>query len=159
MSDAPASAVSLYEAVGGADRLRAIVHRFVVELDTLPSARPLRRLFAADLRLHEQRLFEFLSGWLGGPALYTQRHGLPNLRARHRHLPIGNAERDQWLLCMRRALATEVPAAELRTRLDAAFWTMACSLRNRDGAPAADLGVASPVARPSTIERPRGEST
>jgi hemoglobin len=137
MSEAPATAASLYEAVGGAERLRAIVHRFVSELDTLPSAGPLRRLFAADLRVHEQRLFEFLSGWLGGPALYTQRHGLPNLRARHRHLPIGNAERDQWLLCMRRALATEVPAVEVRARLDAAFWTMACSLRNCDEADAA----------------------
>jgi hemoglobin len=130
----------------------------VVELDTLPSARPLRRLFAADLRVHEQRLFEFLSGWLGGPALYTQRHGLPNLRARHRHLPIGNAERDQWLLCMRRALATEVPAVEVRARLDAACWTMASSLRNTDDVPVADGGAASPVAPPSTIERPPGES-
>ena len=145
MSAAVAPAASLYEAAGGADRLRALVCRFVAEVQALPPQQPLRRLFEADMRAYEQRLFEFLSGWLGGPPLYTQRHGLPNLRARHRHLPIGNAERDQWLQCMRRALAAEI-APEARARLDAAFWSTANSLRNRDepaGRP--ERGAPSPV--------------
>jgi hemoglobin len=132
MSARPAAPESLYEAVGGAERLGSVVRRFVAELDALPAEQSFRQLFAADLRGHEQRLFEFLSGWLGGPPLYTQRHGLPNLRARHRHLRIGNDERDQWLRCMRRALAAEVDAAEVRSRLEAAFWHMACSLSNCD---------------------------
>jgi len=152
VSAAVAPAASLYEAAGGADRLRALVRRFVAEVQVLPPHQPLRRLFKADMHAYEQRLFEFLSGWLGGPPLYTQRHGLPNLRARHRHLPIGNAERDQWLQCMRRALAAEI-APEAQVRLDAAFWSMANSLRNRDEpAQRQDRGTPSPMP-PAGIEQ------
>lgn len=129
MSAETARPASLYEAIGGAATLRALARRFVAEVQALPPERPLRQMFEVDMGEHEQRLFEFLSGWLGGPPLYTARRGLPNLRARHRHLPIGSAERDQWLLCMRRAVAAEI-AADARARLDAAFWAMACSLRN-----------------------------
>ena len=155
MSAATAPAASPYEAAGGAERLRALARRFVAEVQALPAQQPLRRLFAAEMSGYEQRLFEFLCGWLGGPPLYTQRHGLPNLRERHRHLPIGQAERDQWLQCMRRALAAEIaPAA--RARLDAAFWTMADSLRNREeAAEAAAASALSPAPRPAGPERQR----
>lgn len=133
MSAGETPAATLYEALGGAERLRALVRRFIVEVEALPAEQTLRRLLgAADLGNYEQRLFEFLSGWLGGPPLYMQRHGLPNLRARHRHLSIGNAERDHWLQCMRRALEAEVDATDVRARLDSAFWAMASSLRNLD---------------------------
>jgi hemoglobin len=128
---------NLYETLGGAGRLRALVHCFVDDIDALPAGNPLRGMFEGDLRRFELRLFEFLSGWLGGPPLYTQQHGLPNLRARHRHLAIGNAERDQWLQCMRRALAANTASQDVRERLDLAFWNMANSLRNRDDRPAA----------------------
>jgi hemoglobin len=30
-----------------------------------------------------QKFFEYLSGWLGGPALYETKYGHPRLRARH----------------------------------------------------------------------------
>jgi hemoglobin len=148
-----AASTSLYEALGGGERLRAVADRFVAEIEALPPEVPLRRLFAAaDMVVYRQRLFEFLSGWLGGPPLYTQRHGLPNLRERHRHLAIGNAERDLWMLCMRRALEAEVGAAGARARLDAAFWSMANSLRSGDERPASE---ASPAGRheapPATI--------
>ena len=56
----------------------------------------------------------FLSGWLGGPSLYTDRFGHPMLRARHLPFSIGNEERDQWMACMIQAMEeTEVPQ-ELR---------------------------------------------
>lgn len=148
---------SLYEAVGGAAALRALARRFVAEVQALPSEQPLRRMFDDDMGEHEQRLFEFLSGWLGGPPLYTARRGLPNLRARHRHLPIGSAERDQWLRCMRRAVAAEI-AADAHARLDAAFWAMACSLRNTNDR-AAGFGGASPLPGHGGSGNPWGESS
>jgi hemoglobin len=130
-----AAAASLYELLGGHEPLRALAHRFVAELRALHGEQTLRQMFdAADLAVYEQRLYEFLSGWLGGPPLYMQAHGLPNLRERHRHLAIGTAERDQWLLCMQRALEAAVSAPALRARLLAVFWSMANSLRNRDEA-------------------------
>jgi hemoglobin len=148
-----AASTSLYDALGGAERLRAVADRFVAEIEALPPEAPLRRMFAAaDRSAYRQRLFEFLSGWLGGPPLYTQRHGLPNLRERHRHLAIGNAERDLWLQCMRRALAAEVATADARARLDAAFWTMANSLRSGGELPASEAAPAgAPEALPATI--------
>ena len=62
-------------------------------------------------------LYEFLSGWLGGPQLYVEKHGEPRLRARHQPFAIGDAERNQWLLCMRTALDDVVADGELRERL------------------------------------------
>lgn len=157
MNTEAARPASLYESIGGAAPLRALARRFVAEVRALPPEQPLRRMFDDDMGEREQRLFEFLSGWLGGPPLYTARRGLPNLRARHRHLPIGSAERDQWLRCMRRAVAAEI-AAEARARLDAAFWVMACSLRNADDAAPA-VGDALPIPGDGGSGHPSKESS
>lgn len=46
----------------------------------------------------------FLSGWSGGPQLYTEKFGHPRLRMRHMPFAIGSVERDQWLWCMNKAL-------------------------------------------------------
>ena len=50
----------------------------------------------------------FLSGWLGRLDRYVAAFGHPRLRARHLPFPIGEAERDKWLMCMRKAL-NEMP--------------------------------------------------
>jgi hemoglobin len=63
----------------------------------------------------------FLSGWLGGPNLYWEKFGHPRLRMRHMPFSIGVKERDQWLVCMRNALDTQVQDAEFRERLYAMF--------------------------------------
>jgi len=51
-----------------------------------------------------QTFFEFLSGWLGGPALYVNKYGHPRLRARHLPFAINTRMRDQWLHCMYQVL-------------------------------------------------------
>lgn len=159
MSAQQESGGTLYATLGGGKRLQAIVRRFVAEVEALPNEATLRRMFGdTDMDAYRQRLFEFLSGWLGGPPLYTQRHGLPNLRERHRRVAIGSAERDQWLQCMRRALAAEVDSAESRERIELAFWQMANSLRNRDEGPPNGQGahaVAITTAR-SRLRAPPG---
>jgi hemoglobin len=48
--------------------------------------------------------FEFLSGFLGGPQLYIERHQHSNVKQMHAHLRIGSVERDAWLYCMKKAL-------------------------------------------------------
>jgi hemoglobin len=58
-----------------------------------------------------EKLFEYLSGWMGGPPLHYQRHGTVCLTKPHAPYAIGAAERDAWLLCMERAL-DEVGASE-----------------------------------------------
>jgi hemoglobin len=75
----------------------------------------------------------FLSGWLGGPNLYIERHGHPRLRGRHLPFAIGVAERDQWLACMDQAMGECAVPAGLRERLAQAFFQTADSMRNRPG--------------------------
>jgi len=50
------------------------------------------------------KLYEFLSGWLGGPPLYTQRRGHPRLRMRHMPFPIDQTAANEWLRCMHLAM-------------------------------------------------------
>jgi truncated hemoglobin YjbI len=84
--------------------VRAIVERFydLMELDAEVSE--LRASTAASLESARDKLFIFLSGWLGGPPLYTDSYGHPMLRARHLPFAIGEVERDQWIACMKQAM-------------------------------------------------------
>ncbi len=120
-----------YERIGGAEKVRALVQRFYQLMDELPEAHGVRKLHPASLQGSEQKLFEFLSGWMGGPQLYVQKHGHPMLRARHLPFPITESERDQWLLCMKQALQEVVEDEKLRTELIAAFAKVADHMRNQ----------------------------
>jgi hemoglobin len=55
-----------------------------------------------------------MSGYLGGPPLYTDKRGRPRLRSRHFVAEIGPVERDEWLLCFRRALDETIASQALR---------------------------------------------
>lgn len=121
-----------YELLGGAQGVRTLVERFYQIMDTLPEAVHIRALHPADLSSSTDKLYKFLSGWLGGPPLYVEEFGHPMLRARHLPFPIETADRDAWLLCMKRAL-DEVKLEPLaRVQLDQAFYKTADHMRNRD---------------------------
>jgi hemoglobin len=125
------AALTPYQAIGGEVAVRELVRRFYAHMDTLPEAWGVRKMHAEELAGSEEKLFLFLSGWLGGPNLYVERFGPPFLRARHLPFAIGAAERDQWLLCMRRALDETVADASLRARLFEALAALADHMRNR----------------------------
>lgn len=122
-----------YDRIGGAAAVQRLVDRFYDLMDELPEAYGIRKLHAADLGLARQKLFEFLSGWMGGPPLFVEKYGHPMLRKRHLPFAIGIDERDQWLHCMRQALDDNVADPALREELDAAFVKVADHMRNRDG--------------------------
>lgn len=111
----PAS--SFYEQLGGATVLATLVKRFYANMDTLPEAEPIRRMHPDQLSGSESKLFKFLSGWLGGPNLYIEEFGHPRLRMRHLPFAIGTAARDQWLLCMKKALDDTIDDPRLRQHL------------------------------------------
>jgi hemoglobin len=123
-----------YERIGAEDGVRRLVRRFYQLMDELPEAYGVRKLHAHDLSGSEEKLFMYLTGWLGGPQLYIQRHGHPRLRARHLPFSIGAAERDQWLLCMRQALDENVVDVPLRESLYRAVADLADHMRNRSDA-------------------------
>ena len=120
-----------YQRIGGAEKVRQLVARFYQIMDELPEAYGIRKLHAADLKNSEDKLFKFLSGWMGGPQLFIQEYGHPMLRARHLPFSIGDSERDQWLFCMNRSLDEVVEDVTLRRELSAAFAKVGDHMRNR----------------------------
>ncbi|MCW8910307.1 MAG: group II truncated hemoglobin [Gammaproteobacteria bacterium] len=122
---------SHYERIGGEKMLRKLVNRFYELMDQLPETVTIRQLHAPDLDEAEDKLFMFLSGWLGGPALYIEKYGHPRLRQRHIHFAIGEAERDQWMLCMTRALDELEIDYALKMNLLDTFYKTADFMRNR----------------------------
>jgi hemoglobin len=120
-----------YERIGGAEEIRALVRRFYQLMDELPEAHDIRKLHPASLHGSEDKLFKFLSGWMGGPQLFIQEYGHPMLRQRHMPFPIGDIERDQWLLCMNQALRDTVQDTQLCSEISASFAKVADHMRNR----------------------------
>ena len=121
-----------YDALGGEVAVRALVERFYEHMDEDAEALTIRRMHPEDLARAQQRLFEFLSGWLGGPNLYWERHGHPRLRMRHLPFTIDAAARDAWMGCMRKALAETVADDTLRAQLDQALTNVANHMRNQN---------------------------
>lgn len=120
-----------YARLGGDAGVRALVERFYDLMELEPAYARLRAVHGSDLAPARDKLYLFLSGWLGGPSLYVERYGHPRLRARHLPFPIGVAERDQWLACMDQAMAERGVVDELRQRLRRAFFQTADWMRNR----------------------------
>lgn len=126
-----ASQPTHFEMLGGAPAVLALVTRFYDLMDSAPEAATIRKLHAESLKRSREKLHDFLTGWLGGPQIYTEKHGNPMLRARHLPFPIGTVERDEWLWCMERALAAQPMPDVLRTFLTQRFQALADHMRNR----------------------------
>lgn len=122
-----------YERLGGEAAVRELVDRFYDWMDQLPETAAVRAMHPRDLSGSREKLFLFLSGWFGGPPLYMNRYGHPRLRARHLPFSIGVAERDQWLMCMEKAMDDMAVEPALRAELTGAFAQMADHMRNRAG--------------------------
>lgn len=117
-----------YDRLGGEAAVRRLVERFYALMSELPEAAAIRAMHPADLMQAKERLFMFLSGWLGGPPLYAERHGPPRLGRAHAGFGIDKGASDAWMLCMTRALDEQVADAELRAQLVAAFAKVAQSI-------------------------------
>ncbi len=126
--------ITPYQALGGEVALRRLVARFYELMDTLPEARAIRAMHPADLSSSQEKLFMFLSGWLGGPPLFEQAYGHPRLRARHLPFEIDRAAAEAWMACMRQALMElEVEDEGLRRQVEEALEGLADHMRNRPG--------------------------
>jgi hemoglobin len=119
-----------YEELGGETALRRLVHRFYALMDELPEAHTVRQMHPESLAGSEESLFEFLSGWFGGPSLYIAKKGHPRLRMRHSPYAVGTVVRDEWMLCMTQALTEQVQDLTFRTRLVETFSQMADHMIN-----------------------------
>ncbi|MCA3028272.1 MAG: group II truncated hemoglobin [Rhodocyclaceae bacterium] len=122
-----------YELLGGEAAVRRLVDAFYDQMDEDPDFFGIRKLHPASLAASRDKLYMFLTGWLGGPPLYTSEFGHPRLRARHLPFAIGEAERDQWMACMAKALEVVGIELSMRERLIASFANTADWMRNREG--------------------------
>ena len=123
--------IEVYGVMGGEEAIRRLVGRFYDLMDEDPDYYGIRRLHPQDLASSRQKLFMFLSGWTGGPSLYTEKYGDPRRRSRHMPFAIGMPERDQWLSCMSRAMVDIGLDERLRKTLGMAFYQTADFMRNQ----------------------------
>ena len=121
-----------YQWAGGEATVRALVDRFYDLMDLESAYKELRAVHGPDLSSARDKLFWFLSGWLGGPQAYTDRFGHPRLRMRHMPFAIGILERDQWLACMAQAMRETGLDPALRERLENSFFQTADWMRNQN---------------------------
>ncbi len=126
---------TLFEELGGEQTIRNLVERFYDVMDTDERATGIRKMHAADLTEAREKLFMFLVGWSGGPALYIERYGHPMLRRRHLPFAIGESERDQWMFCMVRAMHDIGMEEPLVVRLAQSLWSVADFMRNTNECP------------------------
>lgn len=120
-----------YEQIGGEAGVRRLVERFYELMDAQPDFSDIRNMHAPGLQTAHEKLFLFLSGWLGGPALYTEKYGSPQMRQRHLPFAIGEEERNQWMACMSQAMQDVGLETGLREELTRAFAKVAEIIRNK----------------------------
>ncbi len=123
---------TMYDWLGGEQAVKNLVNRFYDILDSDESLKPIRAMHKEDLSPMRLSLFEFLSGWLGGPPLFIERNGSPCLTGAHQPFKIDAASRDQWMQCINQAMADINIEPKYREMLTPAFEQMTEMMRNTD---------------------------
>ena len=119
------------------DGIQDLSNAFYDIMDTLPEAAGVRAMHAEDLGPMKIKLAEYLTGWMGGPPVYSDKYGTVCMTSPHEHYHIGPDERDQWLLCMDKALEQINASDELVEMLKVPMFRIADAVRNREGVSAA----------------------
>jgi hemoglobin len=122
---------SLYESIGGIDKIDELVDRFYDLMALESGLSDLRDMHPQDLTGSREKLKFFLTGWMGGPDIYSQKYGHPMLRARHLPYKIGSKERNQWLICMYQAMEDCGIDGEAAKQLEESFLNTADWMRNQ----------------------------
>jgi hemoglobin len=97
----------LFDSIGE-ENLRLLVDRFY---DLVFENEQIAHLFKTDKETIKEKQRLFLTQFFGGPPLYSQQYGHPQLRARHLPHPIGEDDAVAWLSCMSAAI-TSLPLEE-----------------------------------------------
>lgn len=92
---------TLFERLGE-ENIRNLVDAFY---DLVFAHPQISHLFKTDKETIKEKQRLFLTQFLGGPALYSERYGHPQLRARHLPHPINEEDAVAWLSCMSKAIS------------------------------------------------------
>lgn len=106
-----------FQAAGGELGIRRLVDDFYDIMGSDPAYATIFHWHPDDVELSRDKLARFLCGWMGGPKRYSEKYGPIAIPLAHRHLNVTDAERDQWLSCMARALDRQDYPEELKSYL------------------------------------------
>ena len=121
---------TMYDWIGGEQGLRKLVDRFYHLMDTEEQAKTIRAMHKDDLSDIRSGLFEYLSGWLGGPPLFIMKHGSPCISTQHRPFVIDQQASDAWMFCMKKAMLDVGIDKQYQEMLTPAFQRMCNTLIN-----------------------------
>ena len=93
---------TLFDRLGEAN-LQLMVDRFY---DLVFENEQISHLFKTDKNVIKEKQRLFLTQFLGGPPLYSNQYGHPQLRARHMPHPITQDDAVAWLSCMSAAITS-----------------------------------------------------
>lgn len=129
----------MYQALGGAEGVRELTDRFYDLMELEPKYLALRQMHGDDLTLIREKLYEFFSGWLGGPQLFAAKYGHPQLRARHMPFAVHRQVRDEWVACFAQAMSELEMDPKWAEPLLVQIYAMADWMRNQN-----EAGIAPP---------------
>jgi len=121
---------TMYDWIGGEEGVRKLVNRFYDIMDSDEEAKTVRAMHKEDLSAIRQGLFEYLSGWLGGPPLFVAKHGSPCITKQHKAFKIDQQASDAWMHCMQQAMKDVDIDEKYREMLTPAFQRICDTLLN-----------------------------
>lgn len=92
---------TLFDGIGGAETIRRLVEAFYIRVYADPDLRP---LFPDGVDEIKEKQFLFLTQFTGGPTLYSDEYGPPNMRKRHEPFEITKRRAEAWLRFMKEAM-------------------------------------------------------
>jgi len=119
-----------FQAAGGEAGIRQLVDNFFDRMGSDKRFITIYELHPEDKETSRDKLARFLCGWLGGPKLH-EKYGAIGIPRVHAHLPIGEAERDQWLTCMSESVAEQPFEQSFKTYLMEQLYVPAEAVRRR----------------------------
>jgi hemoglobin len=120
-----------FRIAGGEEGCRKLANDFYDVMASIPEAEHILKLHPRDLTVSREKLALFLCGYMNGPERYEEEYGPLQLAPAHGHIPIRSADRDAWLLCMKKALAMQDYPQEFQDFMLMRFSVPAERIRNR----------------------------
>jgi hemoglobin len=93
-----------YKTAGEFDGLFKLCTDFYDVMNSLEVAAHIRQMHTDSLDVIIDKLTLFLSMWLGGPKTFREKYDFVGMPGAHKHLIVGDTERDAWLICMDKAV-------------------------------------------------------
>jgi len=120
---------TLYDRLG-AGNIQLLVNRFY---DLVFENEQIAHLFKTDKDIIKEKQRLFLTQFFGGPSLYSNQYGHPQLRARHLPHPINSDDAVAWLSCMSQAVTSLSIDEQLKDELMKRFIPTAMFMVNNEG--------------------------